>query len=138
MSGLDDVPLLSDIRYADLEVGQRWGPFTEALGRDTADALRGAIGAGGPGVQGPPGVLPLVTLRALRRALAGIPPGGVLVRHHFALLGALRPGSELEIDVRVSAKHDRPSGLYTTFTFGVAQDGVVAATVDWMILAAET
>lgn len=132
---MDDVPLLSETRYEDLSPGRRWGPFTEALGQETADALRGALGAGTAGRHAPPGVLPLVTLRVLRRALSGIPPGGVLVRHHLALVGVLVPERELSVEVWVSAQDARPSGLYTTFTFTVAQGGVLAATVDWTILA---
>ena len=132
---MDDVPRLSETRYEDLSPGQRWGPFTEALGRETADAVRGALGAATAGRHAPPGVLPLVTLRVLRRALTGVPPGGVLVRHRLALLGVLVPERVLSVEVWVSAQDARPSGLYTTFTFSVAQERVLAATVDWTILA---
>lgn len=129
------VPLLSRTRYEDLTPGQRWGPFVEPVGSAACDALRGAIGAGRPGRFAPPGMLPLLTLRCLRRALDGIPPGGVLVHHRFRLLAALTGDRDAEVGVRVAGQDRRRSGLYTTLAFTVHQDGVLAATVDWTIRA---
>lgn len=119
---MDDVPLLSQTTYEQLSAGDRWGPFTEDLDAETLDALPAG------------GVLPLLTLRILRRALDGVPPGGVLVRQSFAVKRELVPGP-VDVDVFVSARQQPPSGLYTTFTFGLSQDGAAAALVDWMILA---
>ena len=118
---MDDVPLLSQTTYGDLAVGDAWGPFTERLDEETGEALA-------------EGVLPLLTLRVLRRALGGIPPGGVLVRQHFEVRATLEPG-DVDIDVRVTGQQQPPSGLYTTFTFALEQGGALAAVVDWMILA---
>ena len=75
-----------------------------------------------------------MTLRVLRRALRGIPPGGVLVRQHFELRQTPAPG-DVEIDVRVTGQQQPKSGLYTTFTFTLRQDKALVALVDWMILA---
>src|ERR1700760_4500302 len=74
LSDLSNVPLFSERAYDELSVGDRWGPFVESLDQATSDELRGAIGAGAPGAEAPLGILPLVTLRVLRRALDGIIP----------------------------------------------------------------
>lgn len=130
-----DPPLISSVRYEDLSVGQRWGPFTERLSEDTSDRLRGAMGTRTAGTAAPPGVLPVLSLRAMRRALRGIPAGGVLARQRFAAFGRLATEGEIAVDVRLVDQQRRPSGLYTTFIFAFSQDGSLAATAEWMILA---
>lgn len=135
MSDLGDVPLYSSLSYEDLAVGDQWGPFVEALGRGTSDRLRGALGLQTPGEAAPLGVLPLLTLRALRRSLRGIIPGGVLFRQHFSAVDALPVEGEIEIAVWVSAQQRRPSGLYTTFAFALCHQGRTPALVEWTILA---
>jgi hypothetical protein len=132
---LDGVPEISDARYEDLHVGDRFGPFYESFSRDASDLLRRAVGTLVPGEHAPPGMLPLVTLRALRRALSGIVPGGVLIRQRFTAHADLPAEATVEVDVRVSAREQRPSGLYTTFTFALGHDGALAAVVEWTILA---
>jgi hypothetical protein len=135
MEDLADVPLFSDVRYADLSVGDSWGPFTDRLDQAVSDGLRGAVGAATPGTGAPLGVLPLLTLRALRLALRGIVAGGVLVRQHFSVLEALPADAATSTGVWVSAQQWRPSGCYTTFTFSVAHEGRPKALVEWVILA---
>jgi hypothetical protein len=130
-----DPPLLSSVRYEELSVGQRWGPFTERLTADTSDRLRGALGTRREGASAPPGVLPVLSLKALRRALNGIPAGGVLVRQRFAASGPLAAEGDVVADVRLVDQQRRPSGLYTTFVFAFTQEGSLAATAEWMILA---
>jgi hypothetical protein len=132
---IDDVPRFSELSYQELTVGQRWGPFTEELAQTTSDALRGEVGAATPGDTAPLGVLPLLTLRVLRRALNGIIPGGVLARQHFSAVDALPAAGPVEIDIWVSAQQQRPSGFYTTFSFALKAAGRVPAVVEWMILA---
>jgi hypothetical protein len=133
---LDDVPLLSDLRYEDLEPGQRWGPFLDELAQATSDALRAEVGDVVPGTAAPLGVLPLLTLRALRWATNGIIPGGILTRQHFAAIGALPAAGPVEVDVWISDQQHRPSGFYTTFAFTLrAGDGRTPAVVEWTILA---
>lgn len=132
---LEGVPALSDLSYAEIESGQRWGPFAETLSQETSDRLRGALGTSRPGASAPLGVLPLLTLRTLRRALGGIIAGGILVRQHFATLDGLPAAGEVSIDVRVSVQEWRRSGLYTTFVFTLSPDASVAAVVEWTILA---
>lgn len=132
---LDGVPEISEARYEDLAVGDRFGPFDESFARATSDQLRGSVGTLVQGEHAPPGMLPLVTLRALRRALSGIVPGGVLIRQRFTAHADLPAEATVDIDVRVSARQQRPSGLYTTFTFALAHQGALAAVVEWTILA---
>jgi hypothetical protein len=135
MDSLENIPLFSDLRYEDLWLGQRWGPFTESVEQATSDGLRGAIDARAPGAEAPLGILPLLTLRALRRALNGIIPGGVLIRQSFAVVDRLPAAGDVAIDVSISAQDRRPSGFYTTFSFALSRGGAVAAIVEWMILA---
>src|SRR4051794_10413380 len=120
---LDGVPLLSELAYEGLALGQRWGPFTEELHQETSDALRGEVGHAARGATAPLGVLPLLTLRVLRRALNGITPGGVLARQHFAALDALPAAGPVEVQVWISDQQRRPSGFYTTFAFALRSAG---------------
>ncbi|QEC48095.1 hypothetical protein FSW04_11290 [Baekduia soli] len=135
MKSMGDVPLFSELSYEELSVGQRWGPFVESLDQDASDGLRGALGSPAPGARAPLGVLPLLTLRVLRRALHGIIPGGVLARQTFSHVDVIPAAGDIEIHVWVSAQQRRPSGFYTTFTFALAVDGRTPAIVEWMILA---
>jgi len=132
---LAGVPEISSTSYDRLAVGDRFGPFEESFAQRTSDVLRGPVGATVAGAHAPPGILPLVTLRALRRALQGIVPGGVLTRQRFVIHADLPAGADVEIDVRVSDQAHRPSGLYTTFTFALRHDAALAAVVEWTILA---
>jgi hypothetical protein len=135
MASVNDAPRFSDRSYEELSVGERWGPFTESLDQATSDGLRGAVGASAPGAHAPLGILPLLTLRVLRRALDGIIPGGVLIRQSFTVVDRLPAAGDIALDVAVTAQQRRPSGFYTTFAFTLAHAGSVAAIVEWMILA---
>jgi hypothetical protein len=132
---LDGVPEISETRYEDLAPGDRFGPFEESFVPEVADRLRGSVGAVVPGEHAPPGMLPLVTLRVLRRAMRGIVPGGVLIRQRFAIHGTLPARATVSVEVVVSASDRRPSGLYTSFTFALHHDGALVAVVEWTILA---
>jgi hypothetical protein len=135
MASVNDAPRFSDRSYEELSVGEHWGPFVESLDQATSDGLRGAVGAGAPGTHAPLGILPLLTLRVLRRALDGIIPGGVLIRQSFSVVDRLPAAGEVALDVAVTAQQRRPSGFYTTFAFTLSHAGGVAAIVEWMILA---
>ena len=89
----------------------------------------------GSGRWAPPAVLPLLSLRVLRRALEGIPPGGVLLRQRFAVVEALPAAGDVTIDVRVTDQQQRPGGLATTFSFALSREDAVCAVVDWTIRA---
>lgn len=129
------VPELSDRRYQELALGESFGPFRECLEPGHCDRLRGPVGEPRPGPGAPLGMLPLVTLRVLRRALHGIIPGGVLVAQHFAVHAPLSAAAELEIDVAVTGQDRRGERLDTTFTFVCRHRDVPAATVSWTIMA---
>jgi len=130
---LDGVPLLSQTRYQDLHAGQKFGPFVEPLSAAVSSVLRGELGTERAGAVAPAGVLPLVTLRVLRRALSGIPPGGVLLGQSFDVQAELPSECTLDVAVVVSDKDERDGRLYTTFRFTIENEGVVAALVDWTI-----
>jgi hypothetical protein len=132
---LNDVPAISESRYEDLTVGELYGPFEESFSREQSDVLRGPVGIVMPGDAAPPGILPLVTLRVLRRALRGIIPGGILIRQRFTFHADLPAEARVAVEVRLSAQRSRPSGLYTTFTFALTHDRALAAVVEWTILA---
>jgi hypothetical protein len=138
LSDLSNVPLFSERSYDELSVGDRWGPFVESLDQATSDELRGAIGCSSPGAGAPLGVLPLLTLRVLRRALEGIIPGGVLARQTFSVFDELPAAGDISVVVSVSGQQRRPSGFYTTFAFTLSCDGSVRAIVEWMIIAPQT
>jgi hypothetical protein len=138
LSDLTNVPAFSELSYEQLSVGDRWGPFVESLDQATSDALRGAIGSSSPGAGAPLGVLPLLTLRVLRRALEGIIPGGVLARQTFSVFDELPAAGDISITVSLSGQQRRPSGFYTTFAFTLSCDGSVRAMAEWMIIAPET
>lgn len=129
------VPEISDRRYEDLALGERFGPFSEPYDRAQSDQLRGAVGVALAGESAPLGLLGALTLRALRHALRGIIPGGVLIRQRFSTHGALAPEGTLEVEVLVSRRDQRGPRLFTTFTFACRQDGAPVATVEWTILA---
>jgi hypothetical protein len=138
LSDLSNVPLFSERSYDELSVGDRWGPFVESLDQATSDELRGAIGNSAPGADAPPGVLPLLTLRVLRRALDGIISGGVLARQTFSVFDQLPAAGDISVVVSVSGQQRRPSGFYTTFAFTLSCEDSVRAIVEWMIIAPQT
>jgi hypothetical protein len=132
------VPDISDRRYEDLALGERFGPFSERYERAQGDRLREAVGVRVPGGTAPLGLLPALTLRALRHSLGGIIPGGVLIRQRFSTHGEIAPAGVLEIEVIVSRREQRGGRLFTTFTFACRQEGAPVATVEWTILAPES
>jgi hypothetical protein len=138
LSDLTNVPAFSELSYEQLSVGDRWGPFVESLDQATSDELRGAIGTSSPGAGAPLGVLPLLTLRVLRRALEGIIPGGVLARQTFSVFDEFPAAGDISITVSLSGQQRRPSGFYTTFAFTLSCEGSVRAMAEWMIIAPQT
>lgn len=133
--GMRSKPEISDRHYEDLTVGQRFGPFIEQVPATDVNRLRGPVGEARPGSQAPLGVLPMITLRALRRALDGIIPGGVLISQRFTVHAELPAEVELEVAVAVSAQHRRGERLDTTFTFACRHHEQLAAVVEWTIMA---
>jgi hypothetical protein len=132
---LSSVPEVSERRYEDLVLGERFGPFDEPISPGVADRLRGEVGVAIAGSGAPLGLLPALTLRALRRALRGIIPGGVLIRQRFAVHAQVPAAGILTIEVVVSRREQIGTRLFTTFTFACRDAGAPAATVEWTILA---
>lgn len=134
---LDGVPELSSMQYHQLALGDAFGPFEEPLAQATSDGLRGALGTRRSGELAPPGVLPMLTLRILRRALRGIIPGGILTRQRLVAHADIPADATLSADVRVSAQDRGTAGLFTTFTFTLRHEQTLCAVVDWTILAVD-
>ena len=124
------------MRYEELGVGRRFGPFEERLPRETSDRLRGAVGEASPGDLAPAGVVPLLFLKALRRALGGIPPGGILARQRFDFSSPLPADCTVEIEVWVGEQYERRGRLYTVFEFAVRGPGGETAATGTMVIAA--
>jgi hypothetical protein len=133
--GMQGVPEISDRHYEELTVGERFGPFTEEVPATDADRLRGPVGEARSGSGAPLGILPMITLRALRRALDGIIPGGVLISQRFTVHAELPAAVELEVQVTVSAQERRGERVDTTFTFACRHQDRLAAVVEWTIMA---
>lgn len=133
--GLRGVPEISDRRYEDLTVGERFGPFRERVPATDSARLRGPVGEPRPGSGAPLGILPLITLRALRRSLAGIIPGGVLISQRFTVHAELAAEVEIDVEVAISAQERRGDRLDTTFTFACRHENRLAAVVEWTIMA---
>ena len=79
-------------------------------------------------------MLPLLTLRLLRRALRGIIPGGVLTRQRFVAHAELPAAAEIVAEVWVASQSRSERGLFTSFTFALHHEGALAAVVEWTIL----
>lgn len=111
---VEEFPTLSDVRFESLEIDRRFGPFEEEISAELADSVRDEI-VRSPVPSGaqtvPPAVYPLLFLRALRRAMGGIPPGSVLAGQEFEYHRAVPVNTVVTIEAWVSekfVKKDRP------------------------------
>ena len=124
-----DTPELSTVGYDDLVVDRRYGPFQETIDQELADRLRGVIGEGVPGALAPPAVFPVLFLRALRRAMGGIPPGSILGKQELEFHAPVRVGDTVSIETWVGDKYVRRERPYATIDFEIRNpDGAVALT----------
>lgn len=114
-----DVPALSSVAYDELEVGRRIGPFKERVDADLAGRLSGPIGESRPSELAPPAVFPALFLKALRRAMGGIPAGAVLAKQELSFHEPLPVGSEVDITTWVSDKQVRRERPFVTFDFDI-------------------
>lgn len=133
---MSDPPRISDVRYEDLEPGVRFGPYAERLERSASDRLRGAVGETKPGELAPAGVVPLLFLKTLRRALGGIPPGGILARQRFEFHRPLPSECTVETEAWVGEQYERRGRFYTVFEFSVRLPGAEPAATGTMVIAA--
>jgi hypothetical protein len=115
----DETPALAEIPYDELVVGRRMGPFAETVSADMAGRLAGAIGIPKPVSLVPPAVFPVLFLKALRRAMGGIPAGSVLAKQEFEYRAELPVGSEVQITTWVGDKQVRRGRPFVTIEFDI-------------------
>jgi hypothetical protein len=114
-----DAPALSNVAYDDLAVGERLGPFAETVTAELAGRLAGPIGSPFDVRFAPPAVFPVLFLRALRRAMGGIPAGSILAKQELEFHAELPVDSEVAITTWVGekvVKRDRP---FVTIEFDI-------------------
>ena len=118
-----DRPALSNIAYDDLVLDERMGPFSETVSREMAGQLTGPIGTDQPVTEAPPAVFPILFLKALRRAMGGIPAGSVLAKQELEFHAALPVDSEVEIVTWVGDKQVRRARPFVTIEFDIRDSG---------------
>lgn len=114
-----DPPSLVDIPYDDLVVDRKMGPFAETVSADMAGRLAGAIGIAQPVKAAPPAVFPVLFLKALRRAMGGIPAGSVLAKQELEFHAELPVDSEVQITAWVGDKQVRRERPFVTIEFDI-------------------
>jgi hypothetical protein len=118
----EDTPALSDIHYDDLRVGERMGPFAETVTTGLASRLAGPIGEPAAVEHAPPSVFPVLFLRALRRAMGGIPAGSILAKQELEFHGELPIESSVAITVWVGEKLVKRERPFVTIEFDIRDD----------------
>jgi len=118
----DDTPALSDVHYDDLIVGDRMGPFAETVTRDLASRLAGPIGEPVAVEHAPPSVFPVLFLRALRRAMGGIPAGSILAKQELEFHAELPVESSVAIAVWVGEKLVKRERAFVTIEFDIRDE----------------
>lgn len=122
-------PALTDLPYDSLVVGRRFGPFSETVPASIAAALAGAIGQQTPVDVAPPAVFPVLFLKALRRAMGGIPAGSILAKQELEYQAELPVDSTVQITVWVGDKQVRRGRPFVTIEFDIrAEDGTQVVT----------
>lgn len=116
---VDDAPALSAVAYDELEVGRRHGPYRELVSADLAGRLAGPIGQPADVRSAPPAVFPVLFLRALRRAMGGIPAGAILAKQELEFHALVPTGSTVEVTTWVGAKEVRRERPFVTIEFDV-------------------
>jgi len=114
-----DPPALSNVLYDDLVVGERMGPYVETVSTEVAARLAGPIGVETPVTAAPPAVFPVLFLKALRRAMGGIPAGSVLAKQELEFHRDLPVGSSVKIVTWVGDKQVRRERPFVTIEFDI-------------------
>jgi hypothetical protein len=115
----EDTPALSDIHFDDLVVGDRMGPFVETVTADVAGRLAGPIGEAAVVEHAGPSVFPALFLRALRRAMGGIPAGSILAKQELEFHAELPVDSAVAITVWVGEKLVKRERPFVTIEFEI-------------------
>lgn len=118
-----DPPALSGVLYDELEVGRRMGPYVESVSADMAARLSGEIGVGNPVSLAPPAVFPILFLKALRRAMNGIPANSILAKQELEFHGTLPVDSEVRMTTWVGGKEVRRERPFVTIEFDIRDAG---------------
>jgi hypothetical protein len=118
-----ETPALSNVTYDDLVVGERLGPFAETVTGDLAARLAGPIGEETAIALTPPAVYPVLFLRALRRAMGGIPAGSILAKQELEFHRELPVDSAVEITTWVGDKQVRRERPFVTIEFDIRDAG---------------
>jgi hypothetical protein len=116
---MSDAPALSNIRYDDLVVDARFGPYDETVTQELASRLAGPIGADTHAAFAPPAVYPVLFLRALRRAMGGIPAGSILAKQQLEFHRELPVGSAVKVTTWVGAKEVKRDRPFVTIEFDI-------------------
>lgn len=119
MSSAPDPPALSNVHYDDLVVGERMGPYVETVSTEVAARLAGPIGVEAPVTAAPPAVFPVLFLKALRRAMGGIPAGSVLAKQELEFHRDLPVGSSVQIGTWIGDKQVRRGRPFVTIEFDI-------------------
>jgi hypothetical protein len=119
MAAADETPALADIPYDDLVVDERMGPYTEVVSAEMAGRLAGPIGEPAVVTAAPPAVFPVLFLKALRRAMGGIPAGSVLAKQELEFHGELPVDSSVSITTWVGDKQVRRGRPFVTIEFDI-------------------
>jgi hypothetical protein len=122
-SSAADPPSLSNVHYDDLVVGERMGPFEETVSAAMAGRLAGPIGVEQMVSAAPPAVFPVLFLKALRRAMGGIPAGSVLAKQELEFHAELPVDSEVSITTWVGDKQVRRERPFVTIEFDIRDAG---------------
>lgn len=117
-----DPPVLSNVAYDDLVVGDRMGPYSEEVSRDMAGRLAGEIGRPQPAEAAPPAVFPILFLKALRRAMGGIPAGSILAKQELEFHGILPVDSTVGITTWVGSKEVKRERPFVTIEFDIRDE----------------
>jgi hypothetical protein len=112
-----DVPLLSKLRYDELSVGLRYGPFSERIDESLCASVDFPPGSGDDSRSAPAGVFPALFLRAYRKALAGVVPGAILAREELEFHGTVPAGTDVLIDAWISDKYSKRNRPYVVMEF---------------------
>lgn len=117
MSG--EPPVLSNVVYDELVVDRKMGPFEETVGPDMAAGLAAEIGKPHPVEQAPPAVFPILYLKALRRAMGGIPPASILAKQEIEFHAPLPVGSTVSIETWIGNKEVKRERPFVTIEFDI-------------------
>jgi acyl dehydratase len=118
----DDPSALADIPYDSLVVDRKFGPFAETVSADMAGRLAGTIGVAEPVSSAPPAVFPVLFLKALRRAMGGIPAGSILARQELEFHAPLPVDREVQITSWVGDKQVRRERPFVTIEFDIRDE----------------